>query len=558
MQEGSSTDHSPRSGEEVSDRVLLEAARRGDERAFSDLWSRHVLVARYVASSMTQAFDADDVVSEAYLRVWAAMRAGKGPVESFRPYLFVTVRNVIASWVRRSREFTQDALVDVADPRSADVTSVAASDASLVLKAFRSLPSRWQEVLWYTEVEGEGSTEVGRRLGLTANSAAALAYRAREALRQAWVQEHVATAGFTGIHLWVRERVGRYAQGALSSRQRERFAEHVTQCDDCGRAVRDAAELSGSFTSFHLSLAVGIVAAVGVVAVAPGSAPSAYALGTIRRGFTKIVRSPRKWRAAAAVSAGLLVLGGGAVALAVATGRAETEITEPAPVPAPVPAPATGTPQPSVSPPAGGPTAPQSDVAPRPAPTSVREPPPIVSDGELEPSASDPPSPAPSASPQSLAFEISRVDTGDGALFPVVSGTGRPGASVVVSVGSSSTTTTINRDGHWETSPVVVRPGVVDVVAASDGSEGEVRGVNVGAPVLSVSRRGDSVTVSVRGAPTTSYDLTVAGVSLQIATDAQGGAVAVVTVHDDVANRTVKASAASVTRPGPVAIISLP
>ena len=58
----------------------------------------------------------------------------------------------------------------------------------MIARAFASLPERWQAVLWHTEIEGARPADVAPLLGLTANGVAALAYRAREGLRQAYLQ----------------------------------------------------------------------------------------------------------------------------------------------------------------------------------------------------------------------------------------------------------------------------------------------------------------------------------------------------------------------------------
>ncbi len=53
------------------------------------------------------------------------------------------------------------------------------------------LPQRWQQVLWYTEIERRPLAQVGSLLGLTPNEVAALAHRARAGLRRAYLAEHV-------------------------------------------------------------------------------------------------------------------------------------------------------------------------------------------------------------------------------------------------------------------------------------------------------------------------------------------------------------------------------
>ena len=50
-------------------------------------------------------------------------------------------------------------------------------------------------MLWHPEVEGQKPAEIAPLLGISANSVSALAYRAREGLRQAFVTMHIQDAG---------------------------------------------------------------------------------------------------------------------------------------------------------------------------------------------------------------------------------------------------------------------------------------------------------------------------------------------------------------------------
>ena len=47
-------------------------------------------------------------------------------------------------------------------------------------------------VLWHTEVEQQKPADIAPLLGMSANSVSALAYRAREGLRQAFLSQHAA------------------------------------------------------------------------------------------------------------------------------------------------------------------------------------------------------------------------------------------------------------------------------------------------------------------------------------------------------------------------------
>ncbi len=117
-----------------SDRPLIDRARAGDREAFGLLYRRHVSTARRVAHHVLHSeSDADDVVAEVFVALLAALESGRGPVDSFLPYLVASVRNESYRFLRRiarEREVGAcQALVDAAAaPR--DVSSeVAETDA---------------------------------------------------------------------------------------------------------------------------------------------------------------------------------------------------------------------------------------------------------------------------------------------------------------------------------------------------------------------------------------------------------------------------------------------
>ena len=71
---------------------------------------------------------------------------------------------------------------------------MAGFETGAAARAFQSLPERWQLVLWHLEVEGQKPADIAPLLGISANSVSALAYRAREGLRQAFVSMHAQDA----------------------------------------------------------------------------------------------------------------------------------------------------------------------------------------------------------------------------------------------------------------------------------------------------------------------------------------------------------------------------
>lgn len=175
----------------ADDAELLARSRDGDCLAFAELFLRYRRVARRVAARTSSVLDPDDVSAEAFMRVWRALRNGGGPSQAFGAYLSTSVRNVALNWSRVPREVPVDPQALAVALETASDTEVAFAEADLIGRAFRSLPQRWREALWATEVEGVTTGELAGRMGISNNTAAALCLRARDGLRKAWLEDHV-------------------------------------------------------------------------------------------------------------------------------------------------------------------------------------------------------------------------------------------------------------------------------------------------------------------------------------------------------------------------------
>lgn len=57
-----------------------------------------------------------------------------------------------------------------------------------ILAALQSLPLRWQQILWYAEVQNEPVHRIGTLIGIKPNAVLSVLRRARAALRTGYVQ----------------------------------------------------------------------------------------------------------------------------------------------------------------------------------------------------------------------------------------------------------------------------------------------------------------------------------------------------------------------------------
>jgi RNA polymerase sigma factor (sigma-70 family) len=229
----------------------MEFARCGSVRAFDQLYRQHVAAAYNLARQLARCeADADDLVGEAFSRVFNALHDERGPDTAFRAYLLTALRHYFIDKYRRDRklELTNDvATVKGVRPEKISEqfsdTALVELERSLARRAFEFLPERWQAVLWFTEVKGHSPAEVAPILGLTANGVAALAYRAREGLREAYLRAHLATSATEECRA-IRADLGAWTRSGLAKRRAAAVDEHLGRCADCQRQAAEIAAVN--------------------------------------------------------------------------------------------------------------------------------------------------------------------------------------------------------------------------------------------------------------------------------------------------------------------------
>src|SRR4051794_12696987 len=288
----------------LSDAELITSSRAGSDAAFAVLYSRHASSARAAARSLgASRSDVDDLVAEAFTRVLSALQRGAGPEVAFRPYLMTCVRN---AWYDKARK---DGRVDVPGEVPEDINLALlnvppdSEDARMVAAAFASLPERWQMVLWHTEVEGRPAAEVGPLLGLAPNAVAALAYRAREGLRQAYLQAHLQLPPPDACRDTI-TKLGAYVRDGLSARDRRKVDEHLKHCDRCTAVLLELQEVSTSLRGVLLPVLLGVAGTAFLAQLGTGGATL---LALLRwRPRTPVAQAGVVAAAAAAVVAGVV------------------------------------------------------------------------------------------------------------------------------------------------------------------------------------------------------------------------------------------------------------
>ncbi len=293
-----------------SDAELIACARAGSDDAFTELYERHAAAAQAAARALTRSkATAEDLVAEGFTRLLGALRNGAGPEVAFRPYLLACVRNAFYDRTRKDNrvDWSQDVEAAVpADSLALLDPNMDPEERHLIARAFTTLPERWQLVLWHTEVEGRQPADVAPLLGLAPNAVAALAYRAREGLRKAYLQAHLQAQPPDECR-FTRERLGAYVRDGVNPREREQIEEHLDHCDDCKAMYLELVDVDSTLRRALIPLVIGV-------------GPAAYLKLIGGGGIVKWVsRSSRAQAAVAAVTVAAVV--SGAVLVATATDR---------------------------------------------------------------------------------------------------------------------------------------------------------------------------------------------------------------------------------------------
>jgi len=167
----------------------VEAARRGDRDAFNELVRatyRDIYALAYRLTGNRD--DAGDVVQDAYVRAYRAIRRFRGD-SSFSTWMYRITSNCASTHLsRRTRQRTEELSDDVpiVDLRPEQDPSLRAEAAVLrhhIDRAIRALPERLRQVVVLRDLHDLSHSEIAAKLGITPSAAKVRLHRARQRLR---------------------------------------------------------------------------------------------------------------------------------------------------------------------------------------------------------------------------------------------------------------------------------------------------------------------------------------------------------------------------------------
>jgi RNA polymerase sigma factor (sigma-70 family) len=222
----------------------VAAARRGDDRAFGELYSRYGRrVVSYIFGMLGDYGRAEDVAQEVFISALRRMRETERPI-AFKPWVYEIARNACIDEFRRTRRVREVPLDSSEEPENAGRRLESRTDSPVAALerrqqlddlrgAFRGLTETHHRIIVLRELEGLSYTEIGKRMGMTRPVVESTLFRARRRLGVEY--DEIASGRRCEQVQAVVDAGGEKAVRALGIRQRRRLARHVAHCQPCRR-----------------------------------------------------------------------------------------------------------------------------------------------------------------------------------------------------------------------------------------------------------------------------------------------------------------------------------
>ena len=227
-----------------SEQELIAAVRRGDDRAFEQLYSRYrQRIGAYIHGMVGDHGRAEDITQDVFIAALRRMRDSERPI-AFKPWIYEIAKNACIDDFRRTRRAREvpisgDDELEQSNPRligrtpTPDVAIENRQHLTHLRGAFRGLSESHHQIIVMRELEGLSYAEIGERMGMTRPVVESTLFRARRRLSEEY-EELVSGRRCTHVQDVITER-GPRAFRSLGIKERRLVARHLAHCQPCRR-----------------------------------------------------------------------------------------------------------------------------------------------------------------------------------------------------------------------------------------------------------------------------------------------------------------------------------
>jgi RNA polymerase sigma factor (sigma-70 family) len=231
----------------ATEQHLVAAVRKGDDRAFEELFSRYrSRITGYVLGMVRDHARAEDITQEVFLSALRRLRDSERPI-AFKPWIYEIARNACIDEFRRTRRASEISLNTDDESPDTDrrlISKQPTPDVAMENKqrlealrdAFRGLPENQHRILVMREFEGLSYAEISSRLGMTRPMVESTLFRARRRLGEEY--QELASGRRCERVCEVVDRADAHTIRVLGVRARRQVSLHLSHCEDCRRYAR--------------------------------------------------------------------------------------------------------------------------------------------------------------------------------------------------------------------------------------------------------------------------------------------------------------------------------
>lgn len=178
----------------LSDEEVIDRFQKGDLAAFDVLVGRYKEpLIRFILQMVGERSDAEDIVQDTFVKVFSQKQAYR-KIARFSTWLYTVAGNYARSELRKRRKYRPHAMsslspdgreIEIAaeHPNSDELTDAAVTK-SLIRKAVKTLPARYQEILKLREIDHFSYEDIARKTRLPVGTVKSRVNRGRILLYQ--------------------------------------------------------------------------------------------------------------------------------------------------------------------------------------------------------------------------------------------------------------------------------------------------------------------------------------------------------------------------------------
>ncbi|OGY46661.1 MAG: hypothetical protein A3J65_04685 [Candidatus Buchananbacteria bacterium RIFCSPHIGHO2_02_FULL_45_11b] len=169
----------------ITDKLLLLKLKKKDPDAFAQLYDLYLTpIYRFIYFKVSTRQDAEDLTSEAFLKIWQYITESEEEIENLRALLYRIARNLVIDFYRQKARaaFVRDeeVLENIADEKQQNLLSQIDVEIGLngIQKVLRQMKDEYREVIVLRFIDELSISEMAKILNKSKGSIRVLLHRA--------------------------------------------------------------------------------------------------------------------------------------------------------------------------------------------------------------------------------------------------------------------------------------------------------------------------------------------------------------------------------------------